>query len=154
MKLSKYHNKFFKLIYTKLQRLSVQFIFSTKLEINRERVICSIRIDSNGTIIMKPDFSSSPYLVNTFGSSKETFQYFIEHVSNPVKADNLLREQRLHSELYSRHTDYLKSLIGNAFEMPSMGVLRVHVFGEILSARNFDYDDLNVYYQLELPRSK
>ena len=31
--------------------------------------------------------------------------------------------------------------------------MKVHVFGEVLSAKNFDYDDLHVYYQLELPRS-
>ncbi len=31
--------------------------------------------------------------------------------------------------------------------------MKVHVFGEIVSAQNFDYDDLNVYYQLELPKS-
>lgn len=32
--------------------------------------------------------------------------------------------------------------------------MKVHVFGEVLSAKNFDYDDLHVYYQLELPRSE
>ena len=31
--------------------------------------------------------------------------------------------------------------------------MKVHVFGEIISAKNFDYDDLHVYYQLELPKS-
>ena len=40
------------------------------------------------------------------------------------------------------------------FIQPTTGVLKVHVFGEILWAKNFDYDDLHVYYQLELPRSK
>lgn len=35
-----------------------------------------------------------------------------------------------------------------------MGNLKLHVYGEILTAKNFDYDDLHVYYQLELPKSK
>ncbi len=37
---------------------------------------------------------------------------------------------------------------------PSIGVIKVNVFGEIISAANFDYDDLHVYYQLELPKSE
>lgn len=38
--------------------------------------------------------------------------------------------------------------------MPEMGVIKVHVFGEVLKAVNFDYDDLHVYYQLDLSDSK
>ncbi len=29
----------------------------------------------------------------------------------------------------------------------------MHIFGEIISAKNFDYDDVHVYYQLDLPKS-
>jgi hypothetical protein len=34
-----------------------------------------------------------------------------------------------------------------------MNVLKVHLYGEIIKAANFDYDDLHVYYQLDLPDS-
>lgn len=120
-----------------------------------ERVLCCIRIDSNGCIIMKPKFNLTgvPYLVQTGGFARETYQYSLEHVSGTITADNLLKEHRLHKELYMRHSEYLKNLVGKEFKMPNIGVLKVHVFGEIVSAKNFDYDDLHVYYQLELPKS-
>ena len=39
------------------------------------------------------------------------------------------------------------------FKKPNDGVVRLNVFGEILYAKNFDYDDLHVNYELQLPRS-
>lgn len=77
----------------------------------------------------------------------------MEHVSADISTDDLIRERRLHKELYLRHSDYIKNLVGHKFKMPDIGVLKVHVFGEIIKAVNFDYDDLHVYYQLELPKS-
>ena len=35
-----------------------------------ECVLCCIKIDSNGAIIMKPDFSESSYIVQTSGFAK------------------------------------------------------------------------------------
>ncbi len=32
--------------------------------------------------------------------------------------------------------------------------MKVNVFGEIVSGKNFEYDDLYVYYSLDLPESK
>lgn len=122
-------------------------------EINKDRVLCCIKIDANGSIVMKPDFSSTSYLIHTYGKSRETYEYFLEHVSSKVSTENLMREQRLHKELYMRHSDYINNLVGNIFKMPAPGVMKVHVFGEIMSVKNFDYDDLHVYYQLELPRN-
>ena len=48
--------------------------------------------------------------------------------------------------------EYLINKFQN-LQKPEPGVMKVHVFGEIISAKNFDYDDLHVYYQLELPKS-
>ena len=48
--------------------------------------------------------------------------------------------------------EYLINKFQN-LQKPEPGVIKVHVFGEIISAKNFDYDDLHVYYQLELPKS-
>jgi Meckel syndrome type 1 protein len=116
-------------------------------------ILCTIRMDANGAIIMKPDFSQSPYIAQTFGTSKETFEYYLEHASSQINAQDLIRENRLHKELYMRHSEYVKNLCGHVFKMPEQGVMKVHVFGEIISARNFDYDDLHVYYQLDLPNN-
>ncbi|RNA44327.1 Meckel syndrome type 1 [Brachionus plicatilis] len=120
---------------------------------NDEVVLCCIKIDSNGAIIMKPDFSSISYFIQTGGFARETYEYTLEHVSSCITNDDLLKENRLHKELYLRHSDYIKNLVGKDFKMPLIGVMKVHIFGEILSAKNFDYDDLHVYYQLDLPKN-
>lgn len=86
---------------------------------NTERVLCSIKIDANGSIVMKPDFSKSSYLIHTYGASRETYEYFLDHVSCKISSENLIRELRLHKELYLRHSDYIKNLVGNAFKMVS-----------------------------------
>ncbi|CAF0733853.1 unnamed protein product [Brachionus calyciflorus] len=120
---------------------------------NDEVVLCCIKIDSNGAIVMKPDFSKDSYFIQTGGFARETYEYFLEHVSSGITTDDLLREQRLHKELYLRHSQYIKNLVGTEFKMPVIGVMKVHIFGEIISAKNFDYDDLHVYYQLDLPKN-
>ena len=38
-----------------------------------ECVLCCIKIDSNGAIIVKPDFSDSSYIVQTGGFAKGIF---------------------------------------------------------------------------------
>lgn len=48
---------------------------------NDEVVLCCIRIDSNGAIIMKPDFSSTSYFIQTLGfargNKKKYRNYFL-----------------------------------------------------------------------------
>ena len=88
---------------------------------NTERVLCCIKIDANGSLVMKPDFGRSSYLIHTYGSSRETYEYFLEHVSSGISAENLVREMRLHKELYLRHSEYIKNLVGSAFKMVAVG---------------------------------
>ena len=57
----------------------------------------------------------------------------------------------LYFQLYTRHSQYLSSLVGSEFELPPVGVLRLVLYGEIISARNFDYDDLFVRYVIQVP---
>lgn len=40
---------------------------------NDECVLCCIKIDSNGAIIMKPDFSDQPYFAQTGGFARGKF---------------------------------------------------------------------------------
>ena len=117
--------------------------------------MCSIRIDASGSIIVKPDFSGQPYFIQAGGFARDTYEYTIENMSNRITNDELIREFRLHKELYARHAEYVKNLVGKQFSMPDLyDVLKVHVIGEILWAKNFDYDDLHVYYELDLPKSE
>jgi hypothetical protein len=86
---------------------------------NDEKVLCCIKIDSNGAIIMKPNFNPKAYIVQTGGFSRETYEYSLQHVSSPITTESLLKEQRLHKELYLRHSDYLRNLVGTEFKMVS-----------------------------------
>lgn len=54
-------------------------------------------------------------------------------------------------QLYTRHSQYLSSLVGSEFELPPPGVLRLVVYGEILSAKNFEYDNLFIRYIVNVP---
>jgi hypothetical protein len=66
---------------------------------------------------MKPNFSQTSYFVQTTGFARETYEYFLEHVSSQITTENLLKEQRLHKELYLRHSEYIKNLVGTDFKL-------------------------------------
>ncbi len=56
-------------------------------------------------------------------------------------------------EIYNRHEEYRMKAVGNQFELPQPGVLRVNTFGEIVSAKDFEYDGLYIQYYLDIPMS-
>ncbi|KAL7834455.1 hypothetical protein SRHO_G00287020 [Serrasalmus rhombeus] len=120
-----------------------------------EYVLCTIRADSNGVITLKPDFNNNrgPYRLETEGEKREVWRLYLENMSAPIPAEEKQREQRMYKDLYSRHKDYLNSLVGQDFEMPPPGILRLLVNGEIVSAQGYEYDNLYVHFFLELPNS-
>ncbi|XP_062844710.1 Meckel syndrome type 1 protein [Trichomycterus rosablanca] len=120
-----------------------------------EYLLCTIRADSNGVITVKPDFNNrrGPYRLETEGGRREVWRLFIENASLPISSEEKQREQRMYKDLYSRHKDYLNSLVGQDFEMPPPGFLRLIVNGEIVSAQGYEYDNLYVHFILELPNN-
>ncbi|KAL7838575.1 hypothetical protein AOLI_G00269790 [Acnodon oligacanthus] len=120
-----------------------------------EYVLCTVRADSNGVITLKPDFNNQrgPYRLETEGEKREVWRLYLENMSASIPADEKQREQRMYKDLYSRHKDYLNSLVGQDFEMPPPGILRLLVNGEIVSAQGYEYDNLYVHFFLELPNS-
>ncbi|XP_022542136.2 Meckel syndrome type 1 protein isoform X2 [Astyanax mexicanus] len=120
-----------------------------------EYVLCTIRADSNGVITVKPDFNNNrgPYRLETEGEKREVWRLYLENASAPIHSEEKQREQRMYRDLYSRHKDYLNSLVGQDFEMPPPGILRLMVNGEIVSAQGYEYDNLYVNFFLELPNS-
>ncbi|XP_028662775.1 Meckel syndrome type 1 protein isoform X2 [Erpetoichthys calabaricus] len=119
-----------------------------------EYVLCTIRVDSNGVITVKPDFNSNkePYRLETAGDKRELWRYTMENVSTGLNAEEQDREQRVYRDLYSRHKEYLSSLVGQDFEMVPPGTLRLLINGEIISAEGYEYDSLYVHFFLDLPR--
>ncbi|MGH0155638.1 UNVERIFIED_CONTAM: hypothetical protein FKN15_059525 [Acipenser sinensis] len=126
-----------------------------------EYVLCTLRVDSNGVITVKPDFNSckGPYRqgpvprssLETEGEKQELWSYVVENVSLSMSREEQDREQRVHKDLYIRHKEYLNSLVGQDFEMPPPGILRLLVNGEIVSAQGYEYDNLYIHYFFELP---
>ncbi|CAF3353940.1 unnamed protein product [Rotaria sp. Silwood1] len=120
-----------------------------------ERVLCTIKVYSNGTIVLEPDFNTgkTPYIVETGNVNNEVYQYYLEHASMPINKDDFIKERKLSNEVRLKQQTRLAQLVGNDFEMPLPAALRLNVYGEIVSGKNFEYDDLYVYYCLDLPEN-
>ncbi|XP_060768942.1 Meckel syndrome type 1 protein isoform X2 [Neoarius graeffei] len=120
-----------------------------------EYVLCTIKADSNGVLTVKPDFNNGrgPYRLETEGEKREVWRLYLENASVPMSAEEKQKEQRMYKDLYSRHKDYLSSLVGQDFEMPPPGFLRLIVNGEIVSAQGYEYDNLYIHFILELPNN-
>ncbi|CAF3353151.1 unnamed protein product [Rotaria sp. Silwood1] len=120
-----------------------------------ERVLCTIKFYSNGTIVLEPDFNTgkTPYIVETGNVNNEVYQYYLEHASMPINKDDFIKERKLSNEVRLKQQTRLAQLVGNDFEMPLPAALRLNVYGEIVSGKNFEYDDLYVYYCLDLPEN-
>ncbi|KAJ7308956.1 hypothetical protein JRQ81_008236 [Phrynocephalus forsythii] len=121
-----------------------------------EQVLCTIKVDSNGVLTIKPDFTGTkgPYRIEAEGEKRDVWSFTLENASSPkpeeaVAAAN--REQQVFKDLYSRHKEYLSGLVGSDFEMTVPGILRLFVNGEIVSAQGYEYDSLYVHFFLELP---
>lgn len=120
-----------------------------------ECVLMTVKTDGNGMVILKPDFNKGKdaYRIETSGEKKEVWRLILENVSTAMAAEDKKREQHMYKDLYLRHKDYLNSLVGQDFEMPPPGVLRLMVNGEIASAKGFEYDNLYVHFFMELPNN-
>ncbi|KAL9980908.1 hypothetical protein ACROYT_G009550 [Oculina patagonica] len=119
-----------------------------------EYVLFSVKIDANGQMFVKPDFNGErpPYRIETHNDLREVYEYTIEHCSTPMTSDQREQEFKSFTELYNRHALYLASQVGPGFDPVNLGVLRMNIFGEIVSAKGFDYDGLYVHYFLDLPQ--
>nr|XP_025137023.1 Meckel syndrome type 1 protein isoform X4 [Bubalus bubalis] len=84
-----------------------------------EHVLCTLKVDSNGVITVKPDFTGckGPYRIETEGEKQELWNYTIDNVSSLAQPEEEEREQRVFKDLYGRHKEYLNSLVGTDFEM-------------------------------------
>lgn len=119
-----------------------------------EYVLFSVKIDAYGQIFVKPDFNGDnpPYRLETCNELREVYEYTVEHCSQQMTSDQREQEFKSFTELYNRHAFYLASQVGPGFDpLPEPGILRMNIFGEIVSAKGFDYDGLYVHFFLDLP---
>uniref|UniRef100_A0A8C1XCD0 MKS transition zone complex subunit 1 n=2 Tax=Cyprinus carpio TaxID=7962 RepID=A0A8C1XCD0_CYPCA len=117
-----------------------------------EYILCTIKADGNGVITIKPDFNNNrgAYRLETQGEKREVWRLYLENASSDIHAEEKEREQRMYRDLYTRHKDYLNSLVGQDFEMVRIIILIQTHF----SAQGYEYDNLYVHFFLDLPNSK
>uniref|UniRef100_A0A671PD67 MKS transition zone complex subunit 1 n=1 Tax=Sinocyclocheilus anshuiensis TaxID=1608454 RepID=A0A671PD67_9TELE len=116
-----------------------------------EYVLCTIKADSNGVITIKPDFNNNrgAYRLETQGEKREVWRLYLENASSHIHAEEKEREQRMYRDLYTRHKDYLNSLVGQDFEMVRIAIL----IQTYVSAQGYEYDNLYVHFFLDLPNN-
>lgn len=126
----------------------------TTIDQEDEYVLFSVKIDAYGQIFVKPDFNGDnpPYRLETCNELREVYEYTVEHCSLQMTSDQREQEFKSFNELYNRHALYLASQVGSVFDPePEPGILRMNIFGEIVSAKGFEYDGLYVHFFLDLP---
>ncbi|XP_043910770.1 Meckel syndrome type 1 protein [Protopterus annectens] len=118
-----------------------------------EYVLCTIKVDGNGVITVKPDFNhdKGPYRLELEREKRDLWKYSIENTSVSIQPEEQQREQKMYSELCNRHSDYLNRLVGTEFEETPPGMFRLFVSGEIVSAQGYEYNNLYIHFFLELP---
>uniref|UniRef100_A0A663MTZ3 MKS transition zone complex subunit 1 n=1 Tax=Athene cunicularia TaxID=194338 RepID=A0A663MTZ3_ATHCN len=101
-----------------------------------EHVLCTVKVDSNGVIAVKPDFTGArgAYRIEQDGEKREVWKYTIENASVQVQPEEEEREQRV-------FTDVRTGLTGSA---------GVHSLFSV-SAQGYEYDNLYVHFFVELP---
>uniref|UniRef100_A0A8C1PLW5 MKS transition zone complex subunit 1 n=1 Tax=Cyprinus carpio TaxID=7962 RepID=A0A8C1PLW5_CYPCA len=116
-----------------------------------EYILCTIKADGNGVITIKPDFNNNrgAYRLETQGEKREVWRLYLENASSDIHAEEKEREQRMYRDLYTRHKDYLNSLVGQDFEMVRIIILIQTHF----SAQGYEYDNLYVHFFLDLPNN-
>ncbi|XP_055513939.1 Meckel syndrome type 1 protein isoform X1 [Leucoraja erinacea] len=120
-----------------------------------EYILCTIKMDSNGVLSVKPDFNGckAVYRIETEGEKRDLWLYTVQNISFDVKPEEQSREKNLFKDLYNRHKEYLTTLVGDEFATPPLGFLQLFVNGEVVSAHGFEYDNLYVHFLLELPNN-
>ncbi|KFQ00515.1 Meckel syndrome type 1 protein, partial [Leptosomus discolor] len=119
-----------------------------------EHVLCTIKVDGNGVITVKPDFTGTTgaYRIELDGEKREVWKYTVENVSAQVQPEEEEREQRvLRDGIVLPGVVELFILFVCSFLQTLPGTLRLFVNGEIVSAQGYEYDNLYVHFFLELP---
>ncbi|KFP84784.1 Meckel syndrome type 1 protein, partial [Apaloderma vittatum] len=115
-----------------------------------EHVLCTIKVDGNGVITVKPDFTGTkgPYRIELDGEKREVWKYTIENVSVQVQPEEEEREQRMFRDV---PPVVIELFILCVCLQTLPGTLRLFVNGEIVSAQGYEYDNLYVHFFVELP---
>uniref|UniRef100_A0A2I3RSV6 MKS transition zone complex subunit 1 n=1 Tax=Pan troglodytes TaxID=9598 RepID=A0A2I3RSV6_PANTR len=102
-----------------------------------EHVLCTLKVDSNGVITVKPDFTGlkGPYRIETEGEKQELWKYTIDNVSPHAQPEEEERERRVFKDV-------------SATSVPGAETISEL---DVISAQGYEYDNLYVHFFVELP---
>ncbi|KAK7505914.1 hypothetical protein BaRGS_00002636 [Batillaria attramentaria] len=120
-----------------------------------EYVLCCLQLNANGVLCIRPDFNRGrkPYITETLSAGREVYEYTVENVSKEMSRLEQDREMKMYREVYSRHREFLSACVGHDFEVPQPDVLRLAVYGEMVSAQGFEMDNLYLHFFVDLPKN-
>lgn len=118
-----------------------------------QHVLCTVKVDENGVITMSPSFNGPRprYRINHAGT---VWEYELTHASRGITPKEAADEALVLQEVYQRHAELCANRVGTQFNtLPDQLAHDTvyHVFGEIVSAHAFEYDNLYVRLQVDLP---
>lgn len=117
-------------------------------------MLCSVKIDDNGTLEASPAFNGDrpPFRIHT--RHGDIYEYTLVHSSTRMTPRERELEAEMLNELNSKHSQLLEKRVGKVFdELPfDRDIVAYHVLGEVVSAFNFEYDDLYIHLLVELPQ--
>lgn len=116
-------------------------------------VLCIVTVDTNNVITVCPDFTKRGEFYETYNDKQEIFHYSVEHASLLISPDDLQREKDLMTKVYKRHMELVSACLDGDFDLPLPQTFRAFLFGEIVSARDFELNNLYVHYFFELPEN-
>ncbi|KAL8615771.1 hypothetical protein ACOMHN_040266 [Nucella lapillus] len=119
-----------------------------------EYVLCCLQVNANGVLCIRPDFNRGrkPYIIETLTLGRDVYEYTVEHISKTMSRIEQDKELKMFREVYSRHREFLNACVGHDFEVPQPDVLRLTVYGEIVSAQGFELDNLYLHFFVDLPK--
>ncbi|CAG9807981.1 unnamed protein product [Chironomus riparius] len=111
---------------------------------------------SDGLLIVYPDFNDNEncYYLEIDQNSKQMYTYYIENISKVSnKATKKLKQKQKLDEIVKETGDIMKKMIDikknqESFNFPKHRIL---LLLEIVSAENFENDNIHVQYEIKLP---
>ncbi|KAJ3413287.1 Pleiotropic negative transcriptional regulator [Chytridiales sp. JEL 0842] len=112
--------------------------------------LCTLKYFDNGVIKCTPGLTKLNE-VYQFKINEDVYQFQLENVSQELDAMDEEKEWKIYSEYHVKKAAMKLSNVASEFRPPvgSLG-LRVNIFGEIISAANFNGSTLYVRYLLDL----
>lgn len=118
-----------------------------------EQILVTLKYNNKDKVLsICPDFSrTKPYELQISGDMDKTYHYYIENVSVTMSTEALIKESQILSKVAAYKQKFQVQNYFTTFDLPQKNILQVHLFVEILCAKNFEYDNIYVQYFIDLP---